>query len=173
MSGRVTADPRSVFRVMATCLALLASGCANVTADRAGSGIDSRPDVFRLSSDADRAYRESRWIEAAQRYAELTTRVPDDAYAWFRLGNVHARQGDYDRAIRAYEASLERDAAQPKPWFNLSTAYLLHAQVAMVRARERLGPDDPARALIDARLAGLAALVHGRIEDTPTRTGTR
>ena len=173
MSARAPAGPRSVLLAAAVGLALLASGCANVPAARTAPGAEARPDVFRLSADADRAYRESRWIEAAQRYGELTTRVPDDAYAWFRLGNVHARQGDYDRAIRAYEASLERDAAQPKPWFNLSTAYLLHAQVAMARARERLGPGDPARALIDARLAGLAALVHGRIEDTPTRTSAR
>ena len=161
------------FSMMVLGGALLLTGCAAAPTPRPTPDARGGEDVFRLSAKADRAYRESRWIEAARRYAELTERVPADAYAWFRLGNTHAQQGDYARAIRAYESSLERDAAQPKPWFNLSTAYLLHAQVAMGRARERLGPDDPARAMIDARLAGLNALVHGRIEDMPTRTIAR
>lgn len=130
-------------------------------------------DVFRLSSEADRAYRESRWIDAARQYRQLTDDVPSDAYAWFRLGNTYAQQGDYGRAIRAYESSLERDAGQAKPWFNLSTAYLLNARAAMMRAWGQLRPDDPARPMIERRLDALRELVHERIEDTPTRTLAR
>lgn len=155
---------------------LLVSACAATQDGASGfafSAGDGGRDAFRLSDEADHAYRESRWIDAARLYGELTERISGDAYAWFRLGNTYAQQGDYARAIRAYEASLERDADQPKPWFNLSTAHLLHAQQAMLRARDRLRPDDPARTMIDARLAGLDALVHGRIEDVPTRTGRR
>lgn len=154
---------------------VLLSACAvTPTAEPSGtSAATGGRDVFGLSAEADRAYRDGRWIEAARRYTELTERVPADAYAWFRLGNTHAQQGDYPRAIRAYETSLERDATQAKPWFNLSTAYLLHAQVAMLRARERLRPGDPARVMIDARLEGLGGLLHGRIEDVSLSTSVR
>ena len=155
--------------------ACLLGACAATPSGTSAPGEASRytDDVFALSAAADRAYREGRWIEAARDYGELTEAIPGDAYAWFRLGNTHAQQGDYERAILAYEASLERDAEQPKPWFNLSTAYLLRAQAAMERARERLRPGDPAREMIDRRLEGLRALVHGRIEDVPSRTASR
>ena len=126
-------------------------------------------DVFALSERADRAYREGRWIDAARHYGELTERVPRDAYAWFRLGNVRAQQGAFDRAIHAYERSLERDAERPKPWFNLSTAYLLNAQRAMTRAWSAMRPGDPARAMIERRLAVLNDLMHDRIEDDAAR----
>ena len=97
--------------------------------------------------------------------------MPSDAHAWFRLGNVHARQGDFPRAIDAYERSIARDAARPKPWFNLATAHLMHARLALLRARERLRPEDPARRLIDARLLALDSLVHGRIEEEVAARG--
>ncbi len=124
-------------------------------------------DAFALSERADRAYREARWIDAARHYGALTERVPSDAYAWFRLGNTWAQQGAFDRATHAYEQSLERDAHQPKPWFNLSTAYLLNAQRAMNRAWAAMRPGDPARAMIERRLAALGELMHDRIEDAP------
>ena len=126
-------------------------------------------DVFALSERADRAYREGRWIEAARLYGELAERVPEDAYAWFRLGNTFAQQGAFDRAVHAYERSLERDAGRPKPWFNLSTAYLLEAQRAMTRAWSAMRPGDPARAMIERRLAVLNDLMHDRIEDDAAR----
>jgi len=154
---------------LATLIALTSGGCATIGASGSGAGTASRTeeaDVFALFSSADRAYRESRWIDAARGYQRLTERVPDDAYAWFRLGNVHARQGAYDRAIHAYEASIARDAEQPKPWFNLSTAHLLNAQATMARAWERLRPGDPARRMIERRLEGLRALTHDRIEES-------
>lgn len=130
-------------------------------------------DVFRLSAEADSAYRESRWIDAARDYQRLTERVPRDAYAWFRLGNTYAQQGAYDRAIHAYETSLQHDSEQPKPWFNLSTAYLLRAQLAMTAAHGQLRPGDPARKIIEHRLTELSMLVHGRFEDDLSTTPLR
>lgn len=127
-------------------------------------------DVFLLSASADRSYRESRWIDAARQYQQLTDRVPDDSYAWFRLGNTYAQQGAFEQAIHAYEASLARNAEQPKPWFNLSTVYLLNAQLAMTRAWEKMRPGDPARTMIERRLQSLNDLMHDRIEDMPLRT---
>lgn len=162
------------FALMLFCLGLV--GCA-ATGD--SGQIDHSPvrnaanytdDVFQLSATADRSYRESRWIDAARQYQQLTDRVPEDSYAWFRLGNTYAQQGAFQQAIHAYEASLARNAEQPKPWFNLSTAYLLNAQVAMTRAWEKMRPGDPARAMIERRLQVLNDLMHDRIEDMPLRT---
>lgn len=166
--------------VLAALLGLVAlSACATTTIttgtvsglpDRAGDEVWS-DDIFELSAAADLAYRESRWLEAARLYGTLTESVPEDPYAWFRLGNTYAQQGAFDRAITAYEASLARNVEQPKPWFNLSTAYLLSAQAAMKRSWEALRPGDPARLMIEQRLTLLDALMHDRIEDSPSHTG--
>ncbi len=160
--GGIVADLRNALAALAI-LSLLA-GCAST-----GGSIGHRKmrgeEIFTLSAEADKAYRESRWLDAARQYQLLTEKVPNDAWAWFRLGNVHARQGNYDLAISAYESSLERNPRQAKPWFNLSTAYLLNARLAMMRAREHMNPDDPAAALIDQRLETLQGIIHQRIED--------
>ena len=168
---------RNACRIATLIAACTLGACASAPAERpvagAGGGSPYTDDVFRLSGEADRAYRESRWLEAARKYRELTDAVPLDAYAWFRLGNTYAQQGDFHRAIVAYESSLERDASQAKPWFNLSTAYLLNAQTAMMKARAQLREGDPARAMIEARLDVLRTILHERIEDGATRTGVR
>lgn len=65
-------------------------------------------------------------------------------------------------------SSLARDREQPKPWFNLSTVYLLDAQAAMREAYAQMRPADPGRALIARRLRALEALIHGRFEDDAT-----
>jgi len=129
--------------------------------------------LFALSSRADTAYAESRWIDAVRSYQRVVEQVPQDATAWFRLGNTYAQQGAYDRAIHAYETSILHDANQPKPWFNLSTTYLLKAQNSMRRAHQRLRAGDPARHIIDKRLEHLGLLVHGRFEDSATTAVSR
>ncbi len=153
----------------------VASGCATVDEKQGNSNPASAytDDVFKLSSSADLAYQENRWIDAVRLYQELTQAVPEDAYGWFRLGNTFAQQGSYTKAIEAYEASILRNSSQPKPWFNLSTAYLLNAQFAMTRAWEKLRPGDPAKAVIEARLRVLSDLIHDRIEDIQPATRTR
>lgn len=145
----------------------VSSGCAG-TPDQSlqqPASARSNQDVFALSAAAERAYQNSRWIDAVRHYETLTAELPRDAYTWFRLGNAYARQGDYSRAIPAYETSIGLDAHQPKPWFNLSSAYLLNARGAMLNAYESLRVGDPARRMIQQRISALDGLLHQRFED--------
>ena len=121
--------------------------------------------MLTLSTAAERAYAEGRWIDAARLYERLTRAVPGDAYAWFRLGNTYARQGEHERAVGAYEASVSRERAQPKAWFNLSTTYLLSAREALRRAGSGLRREDPGRAMIAERLRTLGTLLPDRFEE--------
>ncbi|MEE9334676.1 MAG: tetratricopeptide repeat protein [Granulosicoccaceae bacterium] len=151
---------------------LLATACAT-TAPQSPQMAKPAPysdDVFEISALADKAYRASRWIEAAQYYNKLSELVPQDAYVWFRLGNTYAQQGAYQQAIGAYETSISRNAEQPKPWFNLSTAYLLKAQAAMQMSWSQMRADDPAKKLVATKLQMLNALMHSRIEDSIQET---
>lgn len=117
-------------------------------------------DMFRVSEQAERAYRESRWTEASQHYQRLTEAVPNDAYVWFRLANTYVQKGEYNKAIHAYEQSIERDALQPKPWFNLSTTYMMSAKAALLQSWENLRPNDPARQLIMRRIEHIDAMMN-------------
>ena len=147
----------------------LLSGCATSSSALGGVKKDENSasvDLFAISQRAQLAYQQSRMIEAVQLYQQVVERVPSDADAWFRLGNAYVQQGAYERAIHAFETSLISDSQQPKVWFNLSTAYLLNAQAAMRQSYERMRANDPARALLDIRLAGLEQLLHGRMEES-------
>lgn len=152
------------------CVALMGCG-TNVRQKNSELQETYTSDVFELSREADRAYQESRWLDAARMYQSLTEQVPQDAYSWFRLGNTYAQQGSYSQAIHAYESSLARNSSQPKPWFNLSTAYLLNAQHALTQAWQQLRSDDPARMMIQQQLALLQQLMHQRFEDTSIQAG--
>ncbi len=129
---------------------------------RVGSDADpaeSAP-VLALAQAADLAYREARWDDAAHDYGLLTRQVPDDAYSWFRLGNSRSQQGQFDSAVLAYEAAIERNARDPRPWLNLSTVYLLHAQKAMTHAWQALPIGDPTRVVIETRLYALGQMLN-------------
>ena len=115
--------------------------------------------LFENINQADAAYQAGRWKEASGHYRGVLEQMPQDPYAWFRLGNSLTRQGEYSYAIQAFEASLKHDARQTKPWFNLSTAHLLGAQLATLRAWEVMAQNDPSRQAIQYRLDVLTKLL--------------
>ncbi len=170
--GSVAYLSRTRTAVLALCLVISASGCSTLQSPSSESAASLSDDdsssyeIFKLSERAQLAYTESRLIEAVQLYQQVVEQLPTDADAWFRLGNTYTQQGAFERAIHAYETSLINDSQQPKAWFNLSTAYLLNAQSAMRQSFDRMRPNDPARALVDARLVALSALLHGRLEES-------
>ncbi len=149
-------------------LTLLAS-CASTAQKDDGTGEQYNNDVFQLSALAERAYRESRWVEAERHYQQLTQQVPTDAYMWFRLANTYVQKGDFDQAINAYEESIARDAMQPKPWFNLSTTYLLNAKAALLESWQKLRGNDPARLIIQARIDAIDALLNDNLNEVRVR----
>lgn len=115
--------------------------------------------LFGKMDLADAAYQQGRWQQAAGLYKAALVSLPEDPYLWFRLGNTLTQQGDYGSAIQAFETSLQHDARQAKPWFNLSTAHLLGAQLATLKAWQAMDPDDPSRTAAGERLNTLTQLL--------------
>ncbi len=106
-------------------LALALAGCVTQP------GRYSAEIVFDAVKKADEAYALGHWEEAARHYRTVIQRVPQDAHAWFRLGNIRLRLGQYPAAVEAYQAVLAREPSWSKAWYNLSTAYLLQARTAL------------------------------------------
>lgn len=86
-------------------------------------------DAFELSSLADRAYRMENWSVAEKYYRRLVNQVPQDAYGYFRLGNVLMQLTKVESAVNAYNKSLKRDPNNVRALKNRSIAFLLAAEL--------------------------------------------
>ncbi len=151
---------------------VLTSACASTSNPKSTDSSDIQSysdDVFKISQQAERAYNESRWGDAAMHYQLLSEKVPSDAYIWFKLANTYVQKGEFDQAIFAYQKSIERDALQPKPWFNLSTTYLLNAKTALLHSWNNLRPDDPARDMIARRVSEIDRLLNEEMGEVKVR----
>ena len=148
-------------RVVLLCVLSLGvlSGCAGTRSPSERVQQAPAVDLFLLSVNAQRAYQESRWLEAVTLYQQIVEHIPGDAAAWFYLANTYVQQGAFDRAIHAYEQSLKHNSEQPKAWFNLSTAYLMHAQSAMRQSHGRMRVGNASRSMLEQRMSALGELV--------------
>ncbi len=153
------------FCLLIVVSSLILHGCASTpqsSSHRSGklSQHDSRStNMILLMENADEAYDSGNWNSAIELYEVILTSIPQDAYAWFRLGNALTRTGQINRAIYAYETSLSHNHAQFKPWFNLSTAHLLGAKIATLNSLQSISLNDPSRVMAESRLDILNALL--------------
>ena len=86
-------------------------------------------DAFELSGVADDAYNREDWGMAEKYYRRLIRQVPQDAYGYFRLGNVLMQFAKLDAAINAYNQALTREPNHIRALKNRSLAYLLRAEI--------------------------------------------
>lgn len=64
----------------------------------------------------------------------IVTVFPDDARAWFRLGTIYLRTGQYGAAQMACERALRIDPGMSKAQANLALAHLHQFRVAALPA---------------------------------------
>ncbi len=76
---------------------------------------------FRLSSAYDLERRGAAAIAAAASAAAL---LPEDAYLWQHLGDLHLKYRDYEGAVRAFRSALKYEEANPLVLNNLAYTLL-------------------------------------------------
>ncbi len=101
-----------------------------------------REDVFALVHKADSAYEQGDWAEAEKGYRAITVAVPNDAYAYLRLGNTLARQKRLDEAAAAYREALVRDVRLSKAYHNIAMVRLMQAEIALEATLSYLRPHE-------------------------------
>ena len=79
-------------------LVLLLGGCAMLPGDTGN--------LYELRRDAQLAYTGGEDQRAEKLLVGLTRAVPNDAEAWFYLGNLYARTNRPELATQAYQKSL-------------------------------------------------------------------
>ena len=58
--------------------------------------------------------------QAVAAYARVLQAEPGDAASWNNLGNIHAKVGNIDRAIAAFEYAITHDPSEPGMYLNLA-----------------------------------------------------
>lgn len=83
--------------------------------------------VSELNRKANYAFQHAMLERAEPLYREIVTRQPNNADAYFMLGNVYLRMGQLDAAITNYQAALEKAPNDARIWYNLYLATIQQA----------------------------------------------
>lgn len=145
-------------RCLALCLLL--TGCAHL-------GVDGEPAAeVPVRSEAEAAYAADDWARASRAYRGYLDAKPDDAEAWYRLGNAEARRGELAAAEAAYRQSLALAPERARARHNLGLVQLQLGRRNLLEARRELPVQDPAAAATMRYLACLMETFRGR-SDSP------
>ena len=143
---------RVVAKVLSVLSLLLLTACSS-TAEKTKSKA-----LFEILEKANTAYSEGNWLQAEMHYLALLEKVPDDAYAWLRIGNARLQTGKINASITAYTESIRHDPNQSKSYYNLSTAYMIQAQRSLESAKKNMQKYDPGLSLVEQRIDAIKKL---------------
>ena len=116
-------------------------------------------DVARDADEARHAYAAGDMRQAAELYQAIDDAQPEDADAWFRLGNARFRLQQPDAAVLAYDRAIQIRPGYPPAQYNLGVVRLKQAQAAMIASAQAGRPGDDLRrdsARIAQRLSRVA-----------------
>jgi Flp pilus assembly protein TadD len=94
----------------------------------------TREDAARLALDAEKALTAGGLVDGGAVYVHIVTVFPDDARAWFLLGTIYLRTGQYGAAQMACERALRLDPGMSKAHANLALAHLHQFRAAALPA---------------------------------------
>lgn len=110
------------------------SGCVQVHENSGGlatTDLDNKS--LRNLKSADFFYSKGQLTEAEHLFLELLKKHPNYAYAWFRLGNIHARVGQLLLAEKDFQRVIEINPKNGKAWNNLA---LVRVKQAIIELEE-------------------------------------
>lgn len=117
----------------------LASGCASVFQP-------STEAMLTMQDHALRAYDQGDDAKAESLYLGIIKQTPEDAEAWFRLGNLYARSERPDNAAEAYQRALLLNPNDERAWYNLGIVRQRQAHAAFIQTWQLTSDSDPLHA---------------------------
>lgn len=100
-------------------------------------------DLVAVEKNAEAAYRAQDWATSERLYVELTKATPAATEPWFRLGNIYARTGRIELAVKAYRETVIRDTKHTRAWHNMGVVQLRQAAQSFGELQKYAAPDDP------------------------------
>ncbi len=101
-------------------------------------------------SAAYKAYDEGRLSTAETLLLQYTKKYPDYTEAWFKLGNIYYRTGQYPAAITVYENVIQQQHSHGKAWYNLALTRIRQAEVTLEKGERQFDGGDPQRMRLTA-----------------------
>lgn len=135
----------AVRNILILCLFITGTGCSTLGVNKTSD------DASSMVLAADAAYQAGQWATAEKHYRAVSVRVPNDAYAHFKLGNTLIQLQRWDEAITAFRAALAVDPTYAKAANNLATVHLMFAERALHLAIDQMKHNDPRAALLMMR----------------------
>ena len=125
--------------------ALLITSCTG-SGLSGGGKLTSAASVFSADQLLERgvkSYFEGHYRLAEKDLLAVTRLVPEDAMAWFRLGNLYNRQQQLDKAAAAYQQALVRQGNLYKAWHNLGIVQMKLTQRHFQQLQDLAPADSP------------------------------
>lgn len=113
---------------------------------------------------ADAAYVAENNEVAARGYEEWVRSHPEDAEAWFRLGNLYSKAVRPMDALAAYRAAQKLNPADSRAWHNMGMLHLRMAVESYDGLRRNAAAEDPLVPYADRVLSRILEVIALRIE---------
>ncbi|WP_158590377.1 tetratricopeptide repeat protein [Noviherbaspirillum cavernae] len=126
---------------------LLLSGCAMLPAEQGN--------LYDMRRQAEDAYANSEDDRAEKLLVGLLRAVPNDAEAWFYLGNLYARTNRPEQATQAYQKALLLNGGDARAWHNMGVVRLREAWAAFIRAHDVSAPDNALHAKVETVISAM------------------
>ncbi len=114
------------------------------------------PELALLSQKAQLADAGGDVAKAEALYKAVLRNTPNDADAWYRLGNLYANNNRPAEAAIAYERTLVADNSHARAWHNLAIIRLRQSYAALLQAQITVNEEDPLTERIDNTLDQLS-----------------
>lgn len=111
--------------------------------------------LYDMRRDAQVAYAGGQDERAEKLLIGLTRAVPNDAEAWFYLGNLYARTNRPEQAAQAYQKSLMLNGSDARAWHNIGVVRVREAWAAFIQAHNLSKTDDPLYAKLESLISAM------------------
>lgn len=120
---------------------LMLSGCALNPASK-HSSFYANESLSELNKKAYNAFENAMLERAEPMYREIVNRQPENADAYFMLGNIYLRMGHLNAAVSHYRNSIQLDPDQSRTWYNLYLATIQQAIGVLENGMSRVSEKD-------------------------------
>jgi len=117
--------------------------------------------ILKKYALAMQAYQKKDWPRATSLFKSITKTDPSNSEAWFKLGNIYARENKAKEAINFYHEAAIRAPTNAKIWHNLGVIQLRQATLSFFRVTKHSNSEDP----LSIRAAKIIHL-YDQVQDT-------
>ena len=119
-----------------------------------------KTNTVELQQVADTAYDNEIWEDVIKYYSKLTNKTPDNARAWYRIGNAYAHLNQTKSAIDAYQTALTINPNDTMILHNMGIIQLQESTKTFITLKEYTNNNDPLNIRSRLVINAISILLH-------------